>query len=195
MSTLLSKSLSSLVALAAFSIASAATYDLDMSHSSVGFTVKHMGISNVKGEFKEFTGSYTLDDKTGALTKLTGEVVINSVDTGVEKRDNHLRSPDFFDIAKYPKMTFVMTKNGMKNKTGRITGNLTIHGITRPVVLVGSVAGPAVDPWGNTKSAITLAGTIKREDFGLMWNKTLEAGGFLVGNDVKIDIELEGNAQ
>lgn len=191
----LSKLSLTLCAAALFSSLHAADYELDLTHSTVGFSVKHLGISNVKGEFKTFTGSYTLDDKTKVLTKLAGDVTVESVNTGVEKRDNHLKSADFFDNAKFPKITFVMTKGSFKGQKGKITGNLTIHGITKTVVLDASVAGPAIDPWGNTKSAVSLEGMIKRKDFGLTWNKALEAGGFVVGEEVKLSIELEGNAK
>ena len=174
---------------------SAASYSLDATHSSVGFGIKHMGISTVKGEFKEFMGSYVLDDTTGALKELKGDVVVKSLTTGVEKRDGHLLSADFFDAAQYPKISFAMTQNKMKGKNGKILGTMTMHGVSKPIELVATVAGPAVDPWGTKKSAVSLKGVINREDFGLKWNKTLEAGGFLVGKDVTLTIELEGNGQ
>lgn len=192
MSRSFSKKVLSLALLAFSSSVFAGDYELDMTHSSVTFNIKHLGISNVKGEFKNFTGAYTLDPK-GNLTKLTGDVVVSSINTGVEKRDNHLRSADFFEAEKFPKITFVMTKSALSNKKGSITGNLTMHGITKPVTLKTVVAGPVNDPFGNTKSSVSLEGSIKRKDFGLTWNKAMEAGGFVVGEDVKITIDLEGN--
>ncbi|MEF3192119.1 MAG: YceI family protein [Campylobacterales bacterium] len=173
----------------------AGEYTLDTTHSSVGFSIKHLGISNVKGYFGKFHGSYVLDEKSNILKALKGEVEVASIDTKEPKRDDHLRSADFFDVAKFPKMTFEMTKYQGKGKRGKVFGNLTIKGVTKPVVFYADIGGSAVDPWGNQKSSLSLTGEINRKDFGLNWNKLLETGGFVVGDKVKIIIELEGNAQ
>lgn len=168
------------------SVASAAVYKVDVSHSSVGFKVKHMMISTVTGKFSNFNGTYDLDK--GLFKSLSGQIKADSVDTGIAKRDDHLRSADFFDTAKFPDITFVMT-SATKDK---MTGNLTIHGITKKVTLDIEMGGVVEDPWGNMRSGFVLTGTIKRKDFGLNWNKAIEAGGVVVGDDVKLVIEVEG---
>lgn len=164
----------------------AAPFDVDVSHSSVGFKIKHLMISNVKGNFSTFTGTYDLDN--GVLKSLEGTVDTATIDTGIEKRDNHLRSADFFDAAKYPQMTFKMTSS----EADKVTGDLTIHGVTKSVTLDAEISGTVKDPWGNMRSSISLEGEIKRSDFGLTWNQALEAGGVVVGDEVKLSIELEG---
>lgn len=167
----------------------AESFKVDPSHSEIGFKVKHLMISNVKGNFSKFKGSYELEK--GELTKLVGEVEVATIDTGIEKRDNHLRSSDFFYAQKYPKMTFKMTKF----KGNSVTGELTIRGVTKVVTFDAEVSGMVKDPWGNIRSAVTLEGKINRMDYGLKWNKALEAGGVVVGENVKMEIELEGIAQ
>lgn len=174
----------------------AADFTLDNTHSSVGFNVKHLMISNVKGKFNTFDGGFSTNDKTNAITKLEGVVDTASVDTDVQKRDDHLRSADFFDVAKYPKMTFVMTKYTMlKGGKAKIAGNLTIKNTTKPVVFDAEVSKAVQDPWGGTRMGIEMNGKINRKDFGLNWNKALEAGGFVVGDEIKITVELEGIAK
>lgn len=168
------------------SVASAAVYKVDVSHSNVGFKVKHMMISTVTGKFSNFNGTYDLDK--GQFKSLSGQIKADSVDTGIAKRDDHLRSADFFDTAKFPDITFVMT-SATKDK---MTGNLTIHGITKKVTLDIEMGGVVEDPWGNMRSGFVLTGSVKRKDFGLNWNKAIEAGGVVVGDDVKLVIEVEG---
>jgi len=165
----------------------ATPYALDKSHSSVAFKVKHMMISNVAGSFKDFDAVIEFDDKTKQLTKLEGTVIVDSIDTDIEKRDAHLKSDDFFAAAKYPKMTFVMTKVAGE----KITGNLTIRGTTKTVTFDLDFGGVATDPWGNERMGFEISGKINRKDFGLLWNKALETGGVLVGDDVKITIAVE----
>lgn len=167
----------------------AANYEVDASHSSVAFKVRHMMVSNVKGHFSSFSGAYEVTD--GVLKSLNGTVDVKSVDTGIEKRDEHLRSADFFNVEKNPKMTFVMTAV----KGDEVTGALTLNGITKTVTFEADISGEIVDPWGNRRSGMSLEGTINRKDFGLTWNKVLEAGGVAVGEDVKISLELEGIAK
>ncbi|MDD3465796.1 MAG: YceI family protein [Campylobacterales bacterium] len=174
----------------------AADYALDNSHSSVGFNVKHLMISNVKGKFNAFDGGFSTNDKTKTLTKLEGSVDTGSIDTDVQKRDEHLKSADFFDVAKYPKMTFVMTKyTQLKGDKAKIAGNLTIKNTTKPVVFDAEVSKAVQDPWGGTRMGIAMNTKINRKDFGLNWNKALETGGFVVGDEVKISVELEGIAK
>lgn len=167
--------------------AQADNYMLDKSHSSVTFKVKHMMISNVNGIFKDFDAVIGFDEKSKKLTKLEGTVIVDSIDTGIEKRDNHLRSDDFFAADKHPKMTFKMTKVG--NDT--VTGDLTVRGVTKSVTFDLDFGGVATDPWGNERMGFELSGKINRKDYGLMWNKALETGGVLVGDTVKMTIAVE----
>ncbi len=164
-------------------------YGVDVSHSSVAFKVRHMMVSNVKGHFSDFEGSYELDK--GVLKALKGTINVASVDTGIEKRDAHLKSPDFFNVGKHPQMTFVMTAH----KGDKVMGNLTLNGVTKAVTMHAEVSGEVTGPWGNQRSGMSLEGSINRKDFGLTWNKTMEAGGVVVGEEVKISIELEGIAK
>lgn len=168
------------------SAVSAAVYKVDVDHSNVGFKVKHMMISTVTGKFGKFDGSYDLDK--GQFKSLSGHIKTASIDTGIVKRDDHLRSADFFDAAKFGDMTFVMT-SATKEK---MTGNLTIRGITKKVTLDIDMGGIIEDPWGNQRSGFILTGQINRKDFGLNWNKAIEAGGVVVGDEVKIIVEIEG---
>jgi len=166
----------------------AAPYSVDVSHSSVGFKVKHMMISTVSGNFSGFSGSYDLNK--GILKSLSGTVKTSTINTGIVKRDDHLRSADFFDVATYPEMTFVMTSH----KGKKVMGNLTLHGITKSVIMTIEMGGEITDPWGNQRSGFVLNGVVKRKDFGLNWNKAIESGGVVVGDDVKMTIEVEGLA-
>ncbi len=170
----------------------AGTYKVDVDHSNVAFKVRHMMISNVKGEFKKFNGTFVYDEKTKTLQSLKGEVAIDSISTDNAKRDAHLKSADFFDAKKYPTMSFVLTKVDGDTAYGK----LTIHGITKDVKMELETSGVVVkDPWGNTRTGLSLSGKINRKDFGLNWNQVIEAGGVMVGDDVKMNIELEGILQ
>jgi polyisoprenoid-binding protein YceI len=181
------------IAFAVPTLALATTWNIDPDHSSVGFKVKHLMVSNVNGNFNKHTGVVEIDDKD--ITKSKVEVIIDtaSINTNVTKRDEHLRSADFFDVAKYPTMTFIskkVTKAG-KDKLN-ITGDLTLHGVTKEVVL--DVEGPSVeskDPWGNFRKGASATTRINRKDFGLVWNAALETGGVVVGDDVLIALEIE----
>lgn len=188
--------LSSLALVAAFAVAgpaAASTWVLDAEHSTVGFAVKHMMVTDQKGAFDTFSGTIELDDKD--ITKSTVNVTIEpaSVNTKNKKRDDHLRSPDFFDATKFPKMTFVSTKVEKAKDGGLlVTGNLTIRDITKPVTLtVAPLSDEFKDPWGGSHRGTTATATINREEFGLTWNKALEKGGFVVGKDVKIELQVE----
>ncbi|MDD4884837.1 YceI family protein [Sulfuricurvum sp.] len=164
----------------------ASVYKVDPSHTNVGFKVKHMMISTVTGKFNTFTGTYDLDK--GQFKALSGQIKTASIDTGIAKRDDHLRSADFFDAVKFPDITFTMT-SATKDK---MTGNLTIHGITKKVVMDIDMGGVVEDPWGNMRSGFVLTGSINRKDFGLNWNKAIEAGGVVVGDEIKLVVEVEG---
>jgi len=166
----------------------AGTYNVDASHSNIGFKVKHLMISNVSGKFDKFNGTFDYDEKTKTLTSLTGNIEAASINTENEKRDAHLKSADFFEVKKYPNLTFKLDKISGDSAFGK----LTIHGITKDVKLDFENNGSIVDPWGNTRVGLALSGKINRKDFGLTWNKALEVGGVVVGDKIKLDIELEG---
>ncbi len=166
----------------------AGTYNIDKSHSSVGFKVKHMMISNVKGTFDEFKGSFEYDEKANALKSLSGEIKVASINTANIKRDKHLRADDIFDAKKYPTIMFKLTK--IDGDTAY--GELTMKGVTKKLKLDYEAGGTMVDPWGNNIAAFALSGKIKRSDYGITWNKVLEAGGVAVSDAVKLEIEVEG---
>ncbi|HWP64790.1 MAG TPA: YceI family protein [Candidatus Limnocylindria bacterium] len=177
--------------------ATAATYKVDPGHTSVTFLVRHL-LTNVEGRFRTFEGTIVFDPAEPEKTVVKGTIDVASIDTNVEKRDEHLRSPDFFDVAKYPKIEFVSTGVSdvdRETNTGKLHGNLTIHGVTKPVVLDAQFLGAATDPWGNKKGGFTATTTINRKDFGLTWNKSLETGGLLVGDEVTIRLNVEGDVQ
>lgn len=166
--------------------ASAAVYKVDASHSMVGFKVKHMMVSTVTGKFNGFKGTYDLEK--GVFKSLSGEIKADSIDTGIPKRDDHLRSADFFDVANFGDITFVMTDATKK----KMTGNLSIRGVTKKVSLDIEMGGVVEDPSGNMRSGFVLSGKVNRKDFGLSWNKAIEAGGVVVGDEVKLVVEIEG---
>ena len=174
-------------------IASASTWTIDPEHSYVGFKVRHLMVSNVKGSFTTFDGTVDLDDKDVAKSKVVVNIDANSIDTNVQKRDDHLRSADFLDVAKYPAMTFTSKKIAQSGKDRlAITGDLTLRGVTREVVLDTETLAPeSKDPWGNIRRGTTATTTINRKDFGLSWNAALETGGVVVGDEVAIVLEIE----
>jgi polyisoprenoid-binding protein YceI len=169
----------------------AGNYTLDVEHTSVAFKVKHLMISNVKGSFGKFSGNFEYDEKTNQFKALTGKIDVSSITTANEKRDKHLKSKDFFDVAKYPNMTFVLTKvDG-----DYAYGDLTMHGVTKNIKLELENNGMIKDPWGNTRVGLALSGKINRKDFGLTYNSILEAGGVAIGDTVKLEVEIEGILQ
>lgn len=176
----------------AVSPALAAEFTIDGSHSGAHFTVRHMMVTNVKGDFAGVAGKivWNGDPKTASVD---ATIDATTIDTGVDKRDEHLRSADFFDVAKYPTVTFKSKKvEGAGAGKLKVTGDLTMHGVTKEVVL--DVDGPTAEfknPWGKTVIGASASTVVKRTDFGLTWNKALETGGVVVGEDVKISIELE----
>jgi polyisoprenoid-binding protein YceI len=182
------------LALLAFpALATAETWSIDADHSSIGFTVRHMMVSNVKGTFGTFSGSAEVDEKDVTRSKISVTIDTASINTGVSKRDDHLRSADFFDTAKYPTMTYVSKKvEKSGNDRLKVYGDLTLRGVTKPVVL--DVEGPTKaykDPQGKLRRGASATATINRKDFGLTWNKVIEAGGVLVGEEVNISLEAE----
>lgn len=176
---------------AAPTLAFASTWELDPSHSEVGFSVRHMMVSNTKGRFTGVKASIELDDKDLTKSKIAVDIDAASINTGEPKRDDHLKSPDFFDVAKFPKLTFAsksITKAGAGYK---VAGDLTIHGVTKPVTLDVTVSDAVKSPFGFMLRAVSGSTKINRKDFGLVWNKALETGGVVVGEEVTITIEAE----
>lgn len=178
-----------------FSIANATPHSLDIGHTEVGFSVKHLMITNIKGEFKAFDAAIDFDHKTKTFNKLNAVIQTKSVDTGIVKRDNHLRSDDFFLAEKYPQITFNMKSYKAEGDEGVMTGNITIRGITKEVKLEVEDIGTIKDFEGNNRVGFTLKGKINRGDYDLKWNKALEFGGFAVGEKVKLEIEVEAVEQ
>ncbi len=171
----------------------AANYKIDPDHSEVGFKIRHLAISNVTGKFTEFTGTFSFDPKDVAASKAEAEINIKSVDTAQRKRDDHLKGEDFFSADRFPQMKFVSKAVETSGADSfKVTGDLTIRGITKSVTLDVSYTGSAKDPWGNEKAAFSATTKISRKEFGLTWNKALETGGMVVGDEVTITLEVEG---
>jgi len=170
---------------------------IDGSHSSAHFSVRHMMITNVRGEFQKIEGKITWDPANPEATQIEASVDVASINTRDAQRDGHLKSPDFFDAEKFPTLSFKSTAVKAKGKEQlAVTGDLTIHGVTKEVTF--EVEGPsaaAADPWGNSRVGATATTKIKREDFGLKWNAALEAGGVLVGNEVTITVDISAIQQ
>ena len=164
----------------------ATKWNLDPTHSEITFKVKHMMISNVKGEFRNFSAEIEAEDDTFKNAKVNATIQTDSIDTNNADRDAHLKGEDFFNAAKNPTITF-----SSDSLNDDITGNLSINGITKPVKLDVDFGGINVDPWGNTKAGFSFEGKINRKDFGLNWNAALETGGVLVSDEVKIAGELQ----
>jgi polyisoprenoid-binding protein YceI len=172
--------------------AQTSTWNIDPNHSTAQFTVRHLGISNVSGNFTKVTGSVALNDKDITQSQVNATIDVHSVDTRVPDRDQDLRSSNFFDVEKYPTIEFKSKR--IVNNSGKLQliGDLTIHGTTREVTL--EVDGPTPelnDPWGNVRRGFSATTTINRKDFGVVWNNTLKTGEAVVGDNVKIQIDLE----
>jgi polyisoprenoid-binding protein YceI len=173
----------------------AGTWAVDPKHSTVEFQVKHMGIANVKGKFNEFAGTLEIGDDL-ATAKASGTVKVASVDTNEEQRDAHLRSADFFDAETYPELSFAATAiEPVDEETFRIAGDLTLHGITRPITLEAVVQGTDVDPWGNDRVGLEVVGQLKRSDYDMKFNQALGSGNMLVGDKVKLVLDISAIKQ
>ncbi|MDF1563083.1 MAG: YceI family protein [Deltaproteobacteria bacterium] len=186
-------SLLALTLLALPSLASASTWQVDAAHATVGFEVSHLMISKVRGSFDEVQATLELDEKNLANSKVKATIAASSIDTGNEKRDGHLKSGDFFDVAAHPALTFESTKvkKAGKNKL-KVTGNLTIKGVSKPVTLDVTYTDAVKSPFAPIRiRGFTATTTIDRTDWGLTWNKALETGGVLVGEEIAITLSLE----
>lgn len=165
---------------------------IDKTHSKIGFKVKHLMISNVLGSFREFEGVVTTDGNDFSTANVSFTLISSSIDTEMADRDAHLKSPDFFDAASFPRITF--SGKGLKDLGDdmyELTGDLTIKGVSKPVILTAEFGGMMTDPWGNVKAGFSISGKLNRKEWGLNWNAALEAGGVLVGEEVKLNIDIE----
>ena len=180
-----------------FSIQSySATYKLDESHTQIGFKIKHLVISTVSGRFNKYSGTFNFDPATGKLEGIKTSIEAASIDTNEPDRDKHLRGPDFFDVEKFKTIEFVSKNIKNKGKSpAEVKGDLTIHGITKPITLAVTYNGTTTDPWGNERIAFEATGKVNRKDFGLKWNKSLDKGGVMIADDVNIVIEGEAILQ
>jgi len=187
--------LAALALTAAGAGAQTGTYTLDPAHTSVGFKARHMMINDVRGTFDKVDGTIVFDAKNIANSTVSVTIETASVNTRVENRDNDLRSDKFFDAAKHPTITFQSKKIVKKGEQWVAVGDLTMRGVTKEIELPFTISGPVANPWGKTVIAVAASTEINRQDFGVSWNKTLDAGGVLVGDTVKIEIEAEAQKQ
>ena len=181
-----------IIFLASLPLFAADLYNIDKVHSAAEFKIRHM-VSQVGGKFDDFGGSVNFDKANPANSTVEFTIQTASIDTATPDRDKHLRSADFFDVEKYPTITFKSTKiaaGGLKDSYN-VTGNLTMHGVTKTVTLPVAFLGFVKDPWGNDRAGFELETTLNRKDYGIVWNQALDAGGYLLGDDVKIAINLE----
>ncbi len=184
-----------LVLLALAGSAAAAAYDIDASHSSLTFKVRHMMVSKVSGRFEDFSGSMEFDAASPASWSVEATVRTASINTDDPKRDDHLRNPDFFDVETHPEMIFKSTGVEKDGDDYVLAGELTLMGVTKPVALELEFNGEVDDPWGNTRAGFSAEGEIDRRDFGMVWNKTMDKGGVVVGNTVEFELEIEAIKQ
>jgi len=173
--------------------ASPTEWTIDPTHTTVGFTVGHMVVSEVDGQFKQYSGKVLLDEKDPTKSNVELTIQVASIDTGVADRDKHLRNSDFFDADKHPTITFKSTKITKAGKGFKIKGNLQIRGVTKEVTLDATLSDAITNPWGKQVRGAKLTGTINRLDYGVSWNKGLDKGGLAVGNDVTITVKTELN--
>lgn len=165
------------------------TYKIDPMHSTVGFSVTHLVINKVKGKFTEFNGTVVVNDK--AIQEATGTIQTKSVDTGIAPRDADLRSANFFDVAKYPTITFTSKRVEKQGDQTMLVGDFTMHGVTKEMALPVTLSGPIKDPWGNNRIGLEAKTKLNRKDYGLTYNKALETGGLVVGDEIEIEINAE----
>jgi polyisoprenoid-binding protein YceI len=168
-------------------------WSVDPTHTHVGFSVPHMVVSEVEGEFRTFTGKVLLDEKNPSNSQVDFTAQVNSIDTGNADRDKHLKTGDFFDAEKYPQLTFKSVAISKAGKGYKVTGDLTIRGVTKRVTLDASLSESITNPWGKQVRAVKLHGVISRADFGVSWNKALDKGGVVVGDKVDLNVKAELN--
>lgn len=183
-----------ILALAAPALAT--EYEIDTAHSAIGFKIKHLTISSVKGSFDEFAGTFTFDPAAPGSAGVEAVIQAASISTGNAKRDDHLRDPDFFAVEQFPTITFKSTGLTMTSASeGVLKGDLTMHGVTKPVTLALVFNGAVKDPWGNDKVGFSATGKLDRTEFGLTYGEVMEGGGLMIGNDVEFTLDIQGAAK
>lgn len=181
--------------LAALPAAAADVYTIDAAHTEVSFQIRHL-VTNVRGRFTDFAGTIVFDKANAASSSVELTIQATSIDTDHPERDTHLRSEDFFWVEKFPEITFRSGKvENVDEDTYKVAGTLTIRGVAKPVELMVDVLGEATDPWGNAKAGFATETEIDRKEFGIEWNKALDSGGFILGDEVEVDINIEAGRQ
>lgn len=168
-----------------------ARWNLDPEHSTIEFRVAHMVVSKTSGRFTDYAGFIDMDAEAGTVTSVETTIKAGSVNTNHEKRDAHLRTADFLDVEHYPTMTFKMKSYKKTAESFTMVGDFTLRGVTKEVTLTGHYNGAAKDPWGNTRAGFSAEGKLNRKDFGMVWNKSLDSGGLVVGDEVQIRLDIE----
>ncbi|HMS82212.1 MAG TPA: YceI family protein [Nitrospira sp.] len=166
-------------------------YEIDAEHSAIGFSIPHMTVSNVRGQFTDVSGFVELDPDSKHVKTVEATIKAATINTLHEKRDSHLRSPDFLDVEKYPTMTYKLKSYRKTGDTFTAMGDFTLHGVTKEVTLIGRFIGVTKDPGGNSRAGFTASGRINRQEFGIQFNKTLDNGGMIVGDEVTILLDVE----
>lgn len=171
--------------------AETARWDIDPDHSVIEFRVTHMLVSKTSGRFQDYRGFVEMDADAKTLKTIEATINAESINTNQEKRDTHLRNADFLDVKQFPTIMYKMKTYQKEGETYKVVGNLTLRGVTKDVTLIGTLNGVTKDPWGNTRAGFTAEGTLNRKDFGMIWNKTLDTGGLVVGDEVQIHLDIE----
>ncbi len=171
--------------------AETAHWDIDPDHSLIEFRIAHMVISKTSGRFLDYRGFVEMDANAKTINAIQASINAESINTNHEKRDGHLRNADFLDVKQFPTITYTMKTAQKEGQAYKVVGNLTLRGVTKEVTLTGTLNGVTKDPWGNTRVGLTADGTLNRKDFGMVWNKTLDTGGLVVGDDVHIHVDIE----
>ena len=177
--------------MAAPAMVQGATFEVDTAHTTIGFSIRHMVINNVQGAFREFQGAIEYNEQDPASLSIKGSIKAASVDTGIAARDEHLRSGDFFDVTKYPEITFESTRVSHRDGQLILIGNFTLHGVTQEIRLPLTIAGPITDPQGNVRIGLETSLVLNRKDYGMNWSKVIDNGGLVVGDEVTIQINAE----
>jgi len=167
-------------------------WDVDPDHSIIEFRVAHMVVSKTAGRFTDYSGFIEMDAEAKTFKRIEATIQAASINTNQAKRDAHLRNADFLDVEKYPTMTYKMKHYKKQGPGYEVVGDFTLRGVTKEIMLVGTFNGVNKDPWGNTRAGFSAEGTLNRKDFGMVWNKTLDNGGLVVGDEVQIRLEIEG---
>lgn len=171
--------------------AETARWDIDPDHSVIEFRVSHMVVSKTSGRFLDYRGFVEMDTDAKTLKAIEATINAESINTNQEKRDMHLRNADFLDVKRFPTMTYKMKSYQKQGDTYKVIGDFTLRGVTKEITLIGTFNGVTKDPWGNTRAGFTAEGTLNRKDYGMIWNKTLDNGGLVVGDEVQIRLDIE----